>query len=196
MSLDCFLLLTEPRRPWLDADVLKERFFTLSAIVHPDRVHGASEAEKLAATAHYTQLNAAYHCLREPKDRLRHLLELELGHKPSDLTRVPDDLMELFSVVGKILRETEAFRGEQQRATSPLLKVALFERGQEWADKLGEVRAKISPRREALLAELREMDAAWPDAKPLDRLAEIWRLLGYYDRWLAQLQERAVQLVF
>ena len=121
---------------------------------------------------------------------------VELGHKPSDLTRVPDDLMELFSVVGKILRETDAFRAEQQRATSPLLKVALFERGQAWADKLGDVRAKISPRRDALLAELQALDAAWPATKPLDRLAEIWRLLGYYDRWLAQLQERAVQLAF
>ena len=196
MSLDYFALLNEPRRPWLDADALKQKFLTLSAAVHPDRVHEASEAEKLSATTHYTQLNAAYRCLREPKERLRHLLELELGHKPSDLTRVPDDLMELFSVVGKILRETEVFRAEQQSVTSPMLKVAMFTRGQEWTDKLTEVRAKILPRRDALLAELRELDAAWEKTKPLERLAEIWRLLGYYERWLGQLQERAVQLAF
>ena len=194
--MDFFALLAEPRRPWLDADALKQKFLTLSATVHPDRVHEASAAEKLSATTHYTQLNAAYTCLREPKDRLRHLLELELGHKPSDLTRVPDDLMELFSVVGKILRETEAFRAEQQNVTSPMLKVAMFTRGQEWTDKLTDVREKILPRRDALLAELREIDNAWETVKPLERLAEIWRLLGYYERWLGQLQERAVQLAF
>ena len=87
---DNFLLLDEPRRPWLDADALKRKFLARSAEVHPDRTHNAAESEKLAANQRYTALNAAYNCLREPKDRVRNLLELELGQKPSDLTSVPD----------------------------------------------------------------------------------------------------------
>ena len=78
-------------------------FFAVSgglAEVHPDRVHQSPPTEKLAANARYTALNAAYQCLREPRERLRHLLELELGRKPSDLTTVPDELMDLFFVVG------------------------------------------------------------------------------------------------
>ena len=117
---DYFALLTETRRPWLDADTLKTMFFAVSSEVHPDRVHNASESDKLVANQRYTELNAAYQCLREPRSRIRHLLELELGAKPSDLTNVPDDLMELFFAVGKAFREVDAFLGEKAQATSPL----------------------------------------------------------------------------
>ncbi len=194
--MDFFALLNEPRRPWLDADALKTKFLSLSAEVHPDRVHESADAVKLAATSRYTALNAAHNCLREPRDRIRHLLELELGHKPSDLTNVPNDLMDLFFAIGKEFREVDALLAEKARATSPLLQVRLFERGQVKADELGELRARILPRRDALLDELKAVDAEWDSAlpKPLERLLVIWRLLGFYERWLAQIRERTVQL--
>lgn len=195
---DHFVLLNEPRRPWLEAEALKEKFLALSTEVHPDRVHQASEAEKLAANRRYTDLNAAYNCLREPRDRLRHLLELELGKKPSDLTNVPNDLMDLFFTVGKSLREADAFLAEKGRASSPLLQVQFFERGQEWVEKLSDVRQSIAARRDPLVNELKTLDASWSNmaAKPLERLLEIWRLLSFYERWLAQIQERVVQISF
>ena len=195
---DYFALLNEPRRPWLDADLLKTRFHALSAEVHPDRVHQSSAGDKHAATQSYTELNAAYNCLREPRSRIRHLLELELGAKPSDLTNVPDDLMDLFFAIGKVFREVDALLAEKAWATSPLLQVQLFERGQDWVEKLGGLREKISQRRDALLEELKTVDAAWTSAtpKPTGRLLEIWRLLSFYERWLGQIQERVVQLSF
>ena len=76
---DFFALLDEPRRPWLESELLKQKFLALSATVHPDRVHNLGDAERAAAQERYTELNAAYNCLREPKDRLHHLLQLELG---------------------------------------------------------------------------------------------------------------------
>ena len=196
MVRDYFALLTESRRPWLEPEALKEKFLTLSAEVHPDRQ--ASESDKLEATQRYTELNAAYNCLREPRERLRHLLELELGQKPSDLTNVPNDLMELFFSVGKLLREVDGFVAEKGRATSPLLQVDLFERGQDWIEKLGAIRALVDSRREPLIEELKRLSAGWEVnlPKPLERLLEIWRLLSFYDRWLAQIQERKVQLSF
>ena len=195
---DHFVLLDEPRRPWLDAYALKTKFHSLSAAVHPDRVHQSSESDKLAANQRYTELNAAYNCLREPRSRIRHLLELELGAKPSDLTNVPDDLMELFFNVGKIFREVDVLLGEKVRATSPLLQVQLFERSQDQVDQLGTLRAKISVRRDVLLDELQALDRTWAAVtpKPTDALLKIWRLLSFYDRWLGQIQERVVQLSF
>jgi curved DNA-binding protein CbpA len=195
---DYFALLNEPRRLWLDVDSLKTKFHTLSADVHPDRVHQSSEGDKLAANQRYTELNAAYNCLREPRSRLRHLLELELRAKPSDLTNVPDDLMDLFINIGKVFREVDALLAEKARATSPLLQVQFFERGQDWVDNLGGLRDKIAPRRDALLEELKTLDAVWLSAapRPKERLLEIWRLLSFYDRWLGQIQERVVQLSF
>jgi len=195
---DYFALLDEPRRPWLEAEPLKEKFLALSAAVHPDRVHQASEPDKLAANQRYTELNAAYQCLREPRERVRHLLELELGRKPPDLTSVPDDLMDLFFQVGKLLRAADSFLAEKSKAASPLLQVQLFERGQEWVEKLSELRQAIALRRAPLVDELKTLGTAWESnaANPLERLLEIWRLLSFYERWLAQIQERVVQLSF
>ena len=195
---DNFLLLTEPRRPWLDAESLKTKFFALSSEVHPDRVHNASESDKLAANQRYSELNAAYQCLREPRSRIRHLLELELGAKPSDLTNVPDDLMDLFFAVGKAFREVDAFLAEKAKATSPLIQVQLFERGMNHVEQLNELSRKISPRRETLLEELKSLDVVWQsgDSAQTDRLLNIWRLLSFYERWLAQIQERIAQLSF
>lgn len=195
---DYFSLLQEPRQPWLEPHTLKEKFLALSAEVHPDRVHEASEAEKLAANHRYAELNAAYNCLREPRERLRHLLELELGRKPSDLTNVPDDLMDLFFTVGRVLRDVDVFQVEKAGVSSPLLQVQLFERGQDWIEKLGVVRRTISTRHEPLIEELKTLNLSWAStvAKPLERLVEIWRLLSFYDRWLAQTQERIVELSF
>ena len=198
MVLDYFALFNEPRRAWLEPETLKEKFLALSAEVHPDRVHQASDSDKLAATQRYTELNAAYNCLREPRERLRHLLELELGQKPSDLTNVPNDLMDLFFSVGKLLREVDGFVAEQGKATSPLLQVQFFERGEEWIEKLNATRQLISSRREPLIDELKQLSGGWDanSQKPLERLLETWRLLSFYDRWLAQIQERTVQLSF
>lgn len=195
---DYFALLNEPRRPWLDADALKTKFHSLSAEVHPDRVHQAPENARQAANQRYIELNAAYQCLRESRLRLRHLLELELGNKPSDLTDVPNDLMALFFAVGKLFREVDAFRSEKAKATSPLLQVQFFERGQEWEEKLNGLRGEVSVRREKLLKELRDLDSGWSGVapKPTAELLRIWRVLSFYDRWLAQIQERTLALSF
>lgn len=195
---DHFALLHEPRRPWLEPEALKDKFLRLSAEVHPDRVHQASASDKLSANRRFTELNAAYGCLREPRDRLRHLLELERGGKPSDLTDVPEDLLELFVAVGRLLRAVDAFAAEKARATSPLLQVQFFERGEEWLEKLRAMQQSVNARRDPLLNELKALDARWEDGgqKPWERLLAIWRLLSFYDRWRAQLQERAVSLSF
>src|ERR1700756_1925347 len=117
---DYFMLLNEPRRPWIDPEELKQKFLALSSQVHPDRVHGAPEAERLAASRRYAEINSAYNCLREPKDRLRHLLELELGAKPVDIQRVPEEVMNTFFEVGQLCKEADRFLAERGKVSSPL----------------------------------------------------------------------------
>lgn len=195
---DNYLLLKEPRRLWLEADLLKTKFFALSSEVHPDRIHNAPESEKLAATQRYSELNAAYQCLREPRSRIRHLLELELGAKPSDLTDIPDELMTLSLAVGKEFRDVDTFLAEKAKATSPMVQVQLFESGMERVDQLNNLTRNIFSLRETLLEELKSLDTVWQSGKShqMDRLLNIWRLLSFYERWLAQIQERTVQLSF
>lgn len=182
---DYFAVLDEPRRPWLDPEALKAKFLSLSAAVHPDRVHGRPEPERKEAQRRYTELNAAYQCLRDTKLRLQHLLELERGGKLQDVQEIPPETMDLFFRVGKVCRETDLFLTEKRRVTSPLLKVGMFERGQQWHARVDELALDLRQRMDALEDALKGTDP------PLEA---IYRLVSYYGRWLAQLQERKVQL--
>jgi len=205
--LDNFALLDEPRRPWLDAELLKQKFLALSSEFHPDRAHPAGEAPREAATRHFAELNAAWQCLREPRERLGHLLELELGARPADTPDVPAAAMDLFFDTGRLCREADAFLAAKAKTSSPVVKAQMFGRGMELAGRLNELQQVIARRREELLAELRELNAAWAAAPapgsagraaalPLNALERICRLLSYIARWTGQIQERLAQLSF
>ena len=199
---DYFALLNEPRRPWLDADSLKQKFLAMASDAHPDRVHTASECEKAEVTQRYAQLNAAYHCLAEPKLRLLHLLELELGTKPKDIQTIPAALADLFAEVATTCRNTDAFLSEKGKVTSPLVQVQLFERGLDWVEQLNGRQRKLNALREMFSDELKSLDAQWMAADAdsrryiLPKLEELYRLFGYFNRWNTQIQERVVQLSF
>jgi len=199
---DNFLLLNEPRGPWLDADLLKQKFLALSASLHPDKIHSASDAEKNIAAKKFAELNAAYNSLLEPKSRLLHLLELELGAKPKDIQTIPSALADLFAEVSMVCRSADGFLAEKSKVTSPLLQVQLFERGQDWVEKLNVLRRKLNELREKLTEELKSLDAQWISTDAVSRkeilpkLEELYRLLGYFNRWNGQIQERVLQLSF
>jgi hypothetical protein len=197
---DCFAPFSEPRRPWLEADVLKQKFLTLSASLHPDRIHSAGAAARAGAATSFAELNAAYTCLAEPKSRLRHLLELELGAQPKDIEQIPAALAEVFAAVAMTCRSTDGFLAEKSRVTSPLLQVQWFERGQAWVEKLQALQQELSGVQGQLLAELKALDARWVNVaaearqKILPNLEELYRLFGYFNRWNKQIHERLVQL--
>jgi len=197
--IDYFALLKQQRRPWLEPDALKDTFLTLSSELHPDRIHSASAMEKERAQEVYIDLNAAYQCLREPKARLRHLLELERG-KLEQVQSIPSAMMNLSLEVAQACREADLFLSKKAKATSPLLQVELFERGQEHVQTLTWVVKQLESRRELLMTELMQVDSIWVqrtagrETGQLDRIEEIYRLLSYYERWSGHLRERIVQL--
>src|SRR5439155_18398136 len=127
----------------------------LSAELHPDRVHQRGDAEKNAAQQRYTELNAAYNCLRDPKERLRHLLELELGAKPKEVQAIPPDLMDASLRVSQLCREVDLFLDEKRATSSPMLQVPLLERGQQWTDKLAALLKQITSWREELITQIK-----------------------------------------
>ena len=201
--MDYFSLLDEPRRPWIEAEALKQKFLQLSTGVHPDRVHNLEQADRTAAQERYVELNSAYTCLASPKDRLRHLLELEIGALPKDIQQIPSGLMDLSLEIGQACRRADKFIAEKNQATSPLLKVQFFERGQEFSEALEVMQQKVSAFAEGAEKELRLLDSQWeqtsvsPHRRELfRRLEEIYRLLSYFARWNQQMRERIVQLSF
>jgi DnaJ-domain-containing protein 1 len=189
---DYFALLGEARQPWLNEEALKAKFYALSTDVHPDRAHTLPEADKKIAQERYTELNAAYNCLREPKERLRHLLQLETGRKPPQVQQVPAELVDLFFEIGQATRAADEFLKRKAAVTSPLLLVDLFDEGQNISEQLAALRDRLSARRTQLLDELRELNRDWQ--KALDRIEYIQQAVAYLQRWGAQLQERIFQL--
>src|SRR5438552_10860985 len=100
--IDYFALFDERRRAWIDLDKLKAKFLALSSELHPDRFHDGNAEEKRVATQRYVELNAAYNCLRDPRERLGHLLELERGAKPAGLQQILPGNMGLFMDIGQL----------------------------------------------------------------------------------------------
>lgn len=189
---DYFVLLDEPRQPWLDEEELKSKFFALSVSVHPDRTHALPVAGRNAAHERYTELNTAYNCLREPKERLRHLIELHTGRKPAQVQQVPEGLVDIFFQIGHACREADEFLKRKTAVSSPLLLAGLFEQGQTISESLAHLQRGLAERQEQLLAQLKQLNDNWEGQ--LDRIETIQQTLSYLHRWRAQLQERIVQL--
>ena len=201
--VDYFALMDEPRRPWLDPAALKTKFYGLSATLHPDRTHGATTPEKEQAHRQFTELNAAYHCLQDPRQRLRHLLELETGVAATQVQEVPAALMDTSLEIARLCRETDGFLKQKAAATSRLLQVEVFLQAQQWSGRLRALQRQIGTRRDAWLQQLAALDERWMrntrDGTPqppeiISELAELFRLLGYAQRWDEQVHERIVQL--
>src|SRR5262249_36851622 len=155
---------------------------------------GAGESEKRAAQERYAELNTAYNCLCEPKERLAHLIELESGVRPKQVQNIPSDLMDAFMEVTSLCRGVDAFLAEKMATTSPLLRLQLFEREQEWTEKLMLLQRKVNGWRGELMAKLKETNAAWgtgpSDSKRQETfglLEKQCQLLGYFSRWSAQI---------
>lgn len=199
--MDYFALLNEPRRPWVEPDALKKKFLALSANLHPDKIHSANESQKSAAAKRFAELNAAYHCLAEPKSRLLHLLELEVGAKPKEIQQIPNTLADLFAEVATVCKNADAFLAKMCGNNSPLLRVRLFEQSQDWIEQLNLLQKKLGGLQEDLNNQLKALDEVWmkSDAaarkEMLPKLEEIYRLFGYFNRWSGQIQERVVQLM-
>lgn len=198
---DYFALLNEPRRLWLEPEMLKQKFIALSTATHPDKIQSADASEKAVFAKKFAELNAAYNCLSEPKSRLRHLLELESGAKPPDIRQIPPALADLFAEVATVCKKADAFLVEKHGNHSPLLAVQLFERAQTWTDQLNTLQKKLAVLHHRLNDELKLLDEAWmkentaPRQAVLPKVEELYRLFSYFNRWNSQIQERIVQLM-
>lgn len=197
---DAFELCGEIRRPWIEADSLKETFLRVSSEFHPDRFHEMPRVEKEAATARYADLNAAFTLLREPRDRLLHLLQLELGARPREIQRIPPGTMDLFVEVGQLCRDVDAYLAASDGSDSPMLRLGRMRAGLEWGERLMALQKRINVQRDALIEEMKGLNPVWVDAPPigaaeramrlpLERLEEIYRVLSYVVRWTGQIQE-------
>lgn len=209
MIQDYFELFGVPRRPWLDAEALKSKFLVISGQVHPDRVHDAGADDLRTANREFSEWNAAYHCLKDPKGRLGHFLELEMGGKVLQVHEVPADTADLFIRISGLFRAVDLFLREKGQASSALLKAEMFGKAMEWHEQLAVEQEGLVRERDVIYERIRELDQRWSggdsadcekgpvrdgeEASVLTELEELYRKLSYLNRWTVQIQERMVR---
>lgn len=167
---DYFALLGEARRPFLEPEKLKEKYFSLSRAAPPS-----------------AELNEAYRVLSDPKLRLQHLLKLE----GADLTAgrpVPPAVAELFWNTGTLLREIERWLLREKAVSGNLARALLQPERGKLEDRLGKLEAELRATYEADLAQLGEL----PNEIP--HLIERYDRISYLTRLLEQVKEKRVQM--
>ena len=190
---DLFALLGEPRRPDLDPERIKETFHRLSRTEHPD--HASAPAD--GADASFAQLNLAQATLRDPKTRLRHLLELEFPQvRLAGPSAVPATLADLFAPIHGLLREIDALLCKKAAAPSALARALLAREEFALRARAETHFAEVQTLQTAALLDLQAFDSVWevrsPDAA--GRLHDFYQRFSYLGRWTDQLRERLFQL--
>jgi curved DNA-binding protein CbpA len=187
--IDCFALLDQPRRPWLDLEQLKQQYYELIKATHPDR-HSAAGSELDTAN-----INQAYRTLLDPRLRLEHLLRLE-GIPTASSTKVPEEIADVFLETGTLIQNTDRLlTGSTRTALSKaLLRSEILEK-QRIVDDLLE---KLETMYAVALNELELLDSAWTAtgsaAADSSALSALSIRFAYLARWIAQLRERKFQL--
>ena len=188
---DIFALLGEPRRPWLDSERVKETFHALSREQHPDQQAGGSTGE---ADAVFARLNAAQMALRDPKARLRGLLEIEFPEvKVSGSTTVPGTLADLFAPTLELLQKIDALLAKKADAPSALARALLAREELALQEAAQERLGQLETLHAAALAELQAFDARW-EPPAAGQLLGFYQRFAYLSRWTEQLRERLFQL--
>lgn len=193
---DHFAAFALTPRPWIDLDALRETFARQSAELHPDKHQGKPAAELAGIEQRYAALNKAYQVLREPKERLLFLYQLETGGKPSDVQRIPPGTMDLFVEVGQLCQKIDTHLKAKAAATTALEKAGVMVAGLDAQEELTAMQQKLGDYTRKLDEELLALDAQWVagEKKP-DQLETLYRKYSYVWRWQQQLEERLVALL-
>lgn len=180
--IDYFALLEQPRRPQVDLDKLKAKYHELARAAHPDQARAEGDS---------AALNEAYRVLRDPKLRLRHLLELE--GLQLETGSVPQDLSDVFLETGTLMQDVDRLLA---RSTSTALSKALLR--SELAERQASIAAmlnKLQALQNKALAELDALDRRWTSPHQGGReLSGLASRFAYLARWIDQLEERKLRL--
>ena len=171
---DYFALFDEARRPWLEPEKLKEKYYALSRTAAPD-----------------AELNKAFQVLSDPKLRLQHLLILE-GAELSAGRPVPPAVAELFWKTGALLREVERWLSQNKAATSTLARALLEPERGELEQRLGALEENLRAAYDAELAQLPRAEVDWPNE--LGQMVQRYDSIAYLTRLLDQSAETKFQV--
>jgi curved DNA-binding protein CbpA len=181
---DYFALLDQPRTPWLDPTALKDVFHRKTLRAHPDAAGGDD--------ANFAELNEAFQVLQDPKRRLHHLLSLEKCAPPAGNQTVPQDLQDLFLLIGASTQRANTLLEKTRTTSNALGRSLLKPEVVEMQKEIGELGEKVRGPIDSANAQLRELHSEWRNNFAL--LTTLYFKFAYLGRWSAQLDELAFQL--
>ena len=187
---DFFALLDQPRQPWLDPDTLKEKFYQLTRLGHPD-------VRSKETSAQFENINEAYRVLSDAKLRIQHLLTLEGSSLSSAAGRAPPaDLQELFLAIGTLSQKMQRLLAQIGSETGALTRSLWKSDLLQLRSQTGQLLKQLSRSHEACLTELQNVNEAWKTdrAQAVARLEQLHDRIAYLSRWTAQLKEMEFQL--
>jgi molecular chaperone HscB len=150
---DHFQVLGLPRQLVIDLEALQQRYYDLHRQLHPDLHQTGPQAARQASLRNTAAVNRAYRTLRDPIDRGEYWLALLGEGLGTNNNRVPP---ELAALVFEVQEKLEELRAARQGDNAAVLKA-----------EMGEIRAELAERRDALLQQLQDNYARW-DADPAD----------------------------
>jgi len=179
---DYFALLRQPHQPHLADSALEQAFRERARLLHPDAA-GAKEGDEFA------QLNTAFNVLRDPRSRLRHLLELE-GVTPEKELIAPE-LVELFSRAAEITHQAKAEIAKERGSNSAIARsVAHFKRSQIRAELVSVLR-KLEANELGTRRDLENLNAIWDKerAVAIEKTMQLQQRFTILQRWMDTLGE-------
>jgi curved DNA-binding protein CbpA len=186
---DYFALLEQPRGPWIDPAALKEAYHRKTLQTHPDTAAQDHESD-------FAELNDGYQVLQDPKRRLHHLLSLENCVPSSANQAVPQELQELFLLIGGLSQRANLLLEKNRTTTNALSRSLLKSQMVEMQTEVSSLREQVRALDDSATVELRQINSDWKhdrDAQ-LGALSNLYFRFAYLGRWSAQLDELAFQL--
>jgi len=206
-DIDYFTLFGEERRSLLDEERLRQTYYKLSPLLHPDHFQTKTALEKANALQWSSLLNKAYSTLKDTKQRIRYLVSLETG---ADLAEsgekvtvgVSPTIMQLFGEVRTICEEVDEFIKDASKSGLRIVAASMAIGGGllQNREKLERIKHKVEETKKELTEQLQKLDAKWaksdgPGRKNmLEKLTKLGDDFSYLSKFDSLIEERLFQL--
>ncbi len=193
--MDAFSVLGLKRGPWIDPDILKDKYLRAAKEAHPDQ-QASTDTDSSQSTA----INEAHKILSNEATCLAHFIKLELGQDVTQDRQVPNGLVELFMELGPLFQECDQLIRNLKTADSSILKARHYMTAGPLLRSLDAIQGRISQTLEASRTQLKNLNQTWQSSPTTERsslISEIgaqYGTLSYLQRWRDTIQEKSFEL--
>jgi curved DNA-binding protein CbpA len=186
---DFFALFDQPRQPWLEPNVIKEKYHQLTRLAHPDAASSKTDIE-------FEAINEGYRVLSDTRLRIQHLLALDGRSRRTGESAVPGDLQDLFLEIGPLTQKTQRYLGDTAGASSALTRSLRQSEALELRSRIKRLLDALVHLLESCLAELQKLNEVWEHdrSRAALQLQILHDRMSYLSRWVTQLRELEFQL--